>query len=73
MHLDVMHSQKAIEVSQGTENLPASGAPEMCSGLKEKCMYRLVGDRFCKPLGAASNVLDGGVVKMYVGCIRRHP
>ena len=25
MHLDVMHSEKAIEVSQGTENLHASG------------------------------------------------
>ena len=25
MHLDVMHSEKAVEVSQGTENLPASG------------------------------------------------
>ena len=25
MHLDVIHSEKAVEVSQGTENLPASG------------------------------------------------
>lgn len=38
-------------------------------------MYRLAGGMFCKPLGAASNVLNGGVVKMYVarmhGILRR--
>ena len=80
MHSDVMHSKIAIEVSQSTKVLPATAAPEM-QWFKSRCMYRLVGDVFCKPLGAASNVLDaaasivlnGDVVKMYVGCMHRHP